>query len=68
MVRRSRLRFIFNLKFILNRSFLKWHPSGCVLSLNLQMEEDFPQSSFCSGGIRFCSAGNKTRRVNLADF
>jgi hypothetical protein len=24
--------------------------------------------SFCSGSIRFCSAGNKTQGVNLADF
>jgi hypothetical protein len=23
------------------------------------LEEDFPQSSFCSGGIRFCTTGKK---------
>jgi hypothetical protein len=40
-----RKRFIFNLKFLLNRIFSKWRPFGCTLALDLQME-DFPQSSF----------------------
>jgi hypothetical protein len=32
------------------------------------MEEDFPQSSICSCGIRFCSAGNKTRGAKFDGF
>jgi hypothetical protein len=32
------------------------------------MEENFLQCRFCSGGIRFCSAGNKTQGVNFGGF
>jgi hypothetical protein len=32
------------------------------------MEEYFLQSSFCSGGIRFCSAGTKKRGAKFGEF
>jgi hypothetical protein len=56
--------FIFNLKFLfINQIFSKWHPSGCALALDFLLEEGFLQSSFCSGGIQFSSAGNKMRKA-----